>query len=145
MRSHIVTAAITALIVGGASAGGATMLANHRQPAKAARPEARRRHHRVAPVARRVKPKDPCAKLAQKIVGRSISDPELHHLMRRHKNCRSVVVTSKAPKKTVTVSRPSSQQVITVPAPAVQAPTVATSPSGGSYGEGGDSESGHDD
>jgi hypothetical protein len=144
MRSHIVTAAITALIVGGASAGGATMLLNHRQPVKAARPEARRRH-RVAPVARRVKPKDPCARLAHKIVGRSISDPELHHLMKRHKTCRSVVVTSKAPKKTVTVSRPSSQQVITAPAPTVQAPPVATSPSGGSYGEGGDFESGHDD
>ena len=143
MKSQIVTAAITALIVGGASAGGATMLANHSQPAKAARSAAHRTHRPAVAVARDLKPKDPCAELAGKIAGRSISDSQLRRLMEGHKNCRSVVVTSKAPKKTVTISRPSGQQVITVPG--IQAPAVAGGTSGGSYGEGAGGESGDDD
>jgi hypothetical protein len=144
MKSHIATVAITALIVGATSAGGATMLANHRSPATAA-PSAPRSDRRIKPVARLGERHDPCAKLAHTIVGRSVSDRQLRRLMKRNNRCRSVVVNSKSPRKTVTLSRPA-PQAITIPAPIAQAPRSSGGFPGGSYhDDAGDSGSQHDD
>jgi hypothetical protein len=145
MKSHIATAAITALIVGATSAGGATMLANHRSSATGPRASARRAH-RAKPVARVTTRRDPCAKLAHSIVGRSIGDRHLRRLMRRNDRCRSVVVNSKSPRKTVTISRAAPPGVITVPGPVAAVPGPSSGPSSGSYDdERGTSGSQHDD
>jgi hypothetical protein len=115
MKSHIATAAITALIVGAASAGGATMLANHSSPNNAE--AGARSGQRAKPVARVTRRKDPCAKLAHTIAGHSVSDQRLRRLMKTNKECHAVVVNSRSPRKTVTIAGSAPQGAFTNPVP----------------------------
>jgi hypothetical protein len=130
MKSHIATAAITALIVGAASAGGATMLANHSSHTNSD-PRARS-GQRAKPVARVTRRHDPCAKLAHIIAGHSVSDQRLRRLMKSNKNCRAVVVSSRSPRKTVTIAGPAPQRAF-APAPVVGPPAVLSGSSSGSH------------
>ena len=150
MRSQLVTTAVTALVVGGLSAAGATMIANRdsSESRAVAAPQAAQAKPMIRGASRRPQGRpDPCRKLAGAISRRPLDDASLHKLVAAHSDCRAVLVRSRAPDQTVTVARAVAPQIVTVPA-AASSGTAQSVPASSSFHEAeaeGESESGRED
>jgi hypothetical protein len=74
---------------------------------------------------------DACKPVIRRLSGETVSDKGLQHLLRSNRRCRAMVVHSKPPQKTRTVSAPTIVRRISAPATSYPR-TVSATPAGAS-------------
>lgn len=118
MRSHVITAALAALVAGGLSVAATAVVADRHDSSRPVAGGRDARGHSATHVRAiaRTAPAAACETLARRIAGRSLSEARLRREIRRHRACRAVLVHSKAPDEAV--AAPSRPRVVTIPAAA---------------------------